>query len=175
MNALFGNEAKEGSFVRSLLHINANDLKFTDEKDGTKKAVIEVLAMSFGDNGQIVDQLAKSYAITAKPGEMKTLLAEGVILITLRFPSKSPDPINTGSPFATRRAAASVPQASLLRCQTFLKSVWPRRASFSKTSDPRRPMAKDCGHQQHARPPTNAMSDTALSACKDRVSPSLRI
>lgn len=40
LNALFGNDAVQGSFVRPLLHINAQDLKFTDEADGTKKAVL---------------------------------------------------------------------------------------------------------------------------------------
>jgi hypothetical protein len=43
LNALFGSDAKKGAFVRSLLHINAGDLKFTDEKDGSKKAVLRCL------------------------------------------------------------------------------------------------------------------------------------
>ncbi|MEQ1923630.1 MAG: VWA domain-containing protein, partial [Pyrinomonadaceae bacterium] len=56
LNALFGDDAKTGPFVRSLLHINAADLKFTDAPDGNKKATFDVLAVSFGDNGQPVDQ-----------------------------------------------------------------------------------------------------------------------
>lgn len=89
LNALFGNDVKNGSFVRSLIHINANGLKFTDEKDGTKKAVFDVLAMSFGDNGQIVDQLAKGYTITAKPQDMKRLLENGFVY-SFTFPIKKP-------------------------------------------------------------------------------------
>lgn len=89
LNALFGGEHKTGAFVRSLLHIDANDLKFTDEKDGTKKAVIDVLAMSFGDNGQIVDQLAKNYALILKPDGYRKALADG-ILYQFAFPVKKP-------------------------------------------------------------------------------------
>lgn len=89
LNALFGNDVKNGSFVRSLIHISAGDLKFTDEKDGTKKAVFDVLAMSFGDNGQIVDQLAKGYTMTAKPQDMKRLLETGFVY-SFTFPIKKP-------------------------------------------------------------------------------------
>ncbi len=32
LNTLYGNDAKQGSFVSSLLHINARDLKFTDQQ-----------------------------------------------------------------------------------------------------------------------------------------------
>ena len=87
LNALFGNDAKQGSFVRSLLHINVGDLKFTDEKDGTKKAIFEVLAMSFGDNGQIVDQLAKSYTVSLKPAAFNRAKAEGFVY-DFAFPVK---------------------------------------------------------------------------------------
>ncbi|MBK8466134.1 MAG: VWA domain-containing protein [Chloracidobacterium sp.] len=88
LNALFGNDEKTGSFVRSLLHIDANDLKFTDEKDGTKKAAIDVLAMSFGDNGQIVDQLAKNYSLILKPDAYRKAVAEGIIY-QFAFPVKN--------------------------------------------------------------------------------------
>lgn len=89
LNALFGGEQKTGPFVRSLLHINANDLKFVDEKDGSKKAVIDVLAMSFGDNGQIVDQLAKNYSLILKPDAYRKAVADGIIY-QFAFPVKKP-------------------------------------------------------------------------------------
>jgi VWFA-related protein len=79
LNALFGNDTRNGSFVRSLLHINAADLKLTDDKDGAKKAVFDVLAMSFGDNGQIVDQIAKTYTLVLKPDAYRRTLADGFV------------------------------------------------------------------------------------------------
>src|SRR5436190_1853999 len=87
LNALFGSDAKNAGFVRSLLHINAGDLKFTDEKDGTKKAAFEVLAMSFGDNGQVIDRLSRSYTLTLKEASYKKVLADGFVY-RFAFPVK---------------------------------------------------------------------------------------
>jgi len=89
LNALFGNDAKIGSFVRSLLQVDAADLTFTDEKDGTKKAVFDVLAISFGDNGQVVDQLAKGYTMTMSAEAYKRLLVDGFVY-NFAFPVKKP-------------------------------------------------------------------------------------
>ena len=87
LNALFGSDNKNGAFVRSLLHINAADLKFTDDKDGNKRAVFDVVGMSFGDNGQLVDQLAKTYTLVLKPDAHRRIVNEGFIYYFL-FPVK---------------------------------------------------------------------------------------
>lgn len=89
LKALFGSDAANGPFVRSLLHIDASDLKFTDQLDGTKKAVLEVLAMSFGDNGEPVDKIAKTYTLTLKADAFQRLVADGFIYQFV-FPVKTP-------------------------------------------------------------------------------------
>ncbi len=88
-NALFGSDVKTGSFVRSLLHINGRDLQFTDDKDGTKKATFDVLAMSFGDNGQVVDQLAKTFTLTLKGSVYQKAITDGFVY-NFAFPVKKP-------------------------------------------------------------------------------------
>ena len=55
LNTIFGKDEKSGSFLHSFLHIDARDLKFTDMPDGTKQATFDVLAISYGENGVIVD------------------------------------------------------------------------------------------------------------------------
>ena len=55
LTALFGNDAKAGSFMRALMHIDAHDLTFTDEPDGWHKAEIDLMAITFGDFGQMID------------------------------------------------------------------------------------------------------------------------
>jgi VWFA-related protein len=89
LNALFGVDEKQVSYVRSLLHINARDLKFTDEADGSKKAVFELLAVSFGDNGAAVDQLVKSYTLTTKGETYEQLMRDGFVYY-FTFPVKKP-------------------------------------------------------------------------------------
>ena len=86
LNTLFGNE-KSGSFVRSLLHVNAKDLKFTDDADGTKKAVFDVLAVSFGDTGAIADQISKNYTLKVNADEYQKILKNGFVYY-FTFPVK---------------------------------------------------------------------------------------
>src|SRR5215213_7087911 len=79
LNALFGNNAVQGSFVRTLLHVSAKDLQFTDEPDGTKKAVFDILAITFGDNGAPIDQIARTYTLPVT-GEMhKVIMKNGFV------------------------------------------------------------------------------------------------
>lgn len=79
LNTLFGNDRQQGSFVRSLLHVNAKDLKFTDEPNGEKKATFDVLAVSFGDNGLPLDQIAQSYTINVKKEDYQKFLDKGFV------------------------------------------------------------------------------------------------
>jgi VWFA-related protein len=89
LNTLFGNDAK-GSFVRSLLHVNAQDLKFTEEKDGSRKAVFDVLAVSFGDNGQVIDQTGTTYTFTAKNKESFEKIMKDGFVYYFTFQVKKP-------------------------------------------------------------------------------------
>ncbi len=86
LNTIFGND-KQGSYVRSLLHIKAQDLKFTEESDGTRTAVFDVLAVSFGDNGAVADQIAKTYTLKAKGDDYRKLVSDGFVYYFV-FPVK---------------------------------------------------------------------------------------
>jgi VWFA-related protein len=79
LNTLFGNDKEQGSYVRSLLHVNAKDLKFTDEADGSKKTVFDVLAISFGENGTLIDQISKTYTMSIKKDGYQKLVDEGFV------------------------------------------------------------------------------------------------
>ena len=70
-----------------MLHIDAADLKFTDEKDGQKTCSFEVLATSFGSDGQLVDQIGKTYTVTVPPEVYSRVLADGIVY-HFKFPAK---------------------------------------------------------------------------------------
>lgn len=89
LNALFGSDQRQGSFVRSLLHIAAKDLTFTDDPDGSKKAVFDVLAVGFGDNGVAIDQIAKTYTMNLKKDVYERFLKSGFVY-DFSFPIKKP-------------------------------------------------------------------------------------
>lgn len=89
LTSLFGSDGKTGSFIRSLLHIDANDLTFTKEADGSYKSVIDVAAITFGDNGVPIDQLGKTYQIRVSESEHKRLLRDGLVYY-VTVPIKKP-------------------------------------------------------------------------------------
>jgi VWFA-related protein len=66
LTTLFANDAKIGSYMRSLLHINANDLTFTDLPDGAHRAEFDVVAITFGDNGRVVDQVGQGFTLRSE-------------------------------------------------------------------------------------------------------------
>ena len=65
LTTLFGNVQK-GSFVRTLLHIDAHDLTFKDQPDGWHQADIDVVVSSYGADGLIADYLSRSETIRAR-------------------------------------------------------------------------------------------------------------
>lgn len=89
LNALFGSADRRNSFVRSLLHIDARDLTFTDGPDGSKKAAFDILAISFGADGQLVDQIGRTYELAVPPDAYPKFMADGFVY-HFQFPVKKP-------------------------------------------------------------------------------------
>lgn len=89
MNTLFGSNGPQGSYVRSLLHVTAKDLTFTDGPKGEKIAVFDVLAVGFGDNGVPVDQISKNYTITMEKDRYDEFVKRGFVY-DFAFPIKKP-------------------------------------------------------------------------------------
>ncbi len=87
LNALFGNEEKTGSFVRSFLHVDANDLTFTKQPDGKFSAKFDVLAMAFGENGMLVQELDRTYTFNGTEADVKSLQRRGFVYY-FSFPVK---------------------------------------------------------------------------------------
>jgi VWFA-related protein len=78
LTSLFGNDRQTGSFVRSLLYIDGTDLTFTEEADGWHKAVFDVLAVTFGDNGQIVDQISRTHTLRVRGASYQRIRQNGL-------------------------------------------------------------------------------------------------
>ncbi|MGH9968667.1 MAG: VWA domain-containing protein [Pyrinomonadaceae bacterium] len=89
LTSLFANDPKLGSFMRSLLHVRARDLTFTDGPDGWHKATFEILAITFGDNGTVVDQINRIHTIRAKEKIYDRILKDGFVY-NLTVPLKKP-------------------------------------------------------------------------------------
>ena len=80
LTSLFANDAKAGSYMRSILHIDVHDLTFTDAPNGWHKCVFDLLAITFGDNGTVVDQpTGRTYTIQLPDELYKRAVRDGLV------------------------------------------------------------------------------------------------
>ena len=91
LTSVFSNDPKVGSFMRSMLHIDAHDLTFTDEPNKLHKCVVDILAMTFGDNGIPIDQVGRTYTIELPEELYQRAQREGFVYI-MTVPVKKPGP-----------------------------------------------------------------------------------
>jgi len=89
LNALFNEGPDRAAFIRSFLHIDISQIKFEDTPEKTKKAVMDVLIVTFGDNGTIIDQVGTTYSLEFRADQYEKYLREGLVHIHT-FPVKKP-------------------------------------------------------------------------------------
>jgi VWFA-related protein len=79
LTSLFANDATNGSYMRSLLHIDAHDLTFKEIPGGMHEAVFDVVAMTFGDTTAAVDYTAQTYTIQLPEEDYQRALRHGLV------------------------------------------------------------------------------------------------
>lgn len=77
LTSLFLNTDK-GSSMRSMLHVDARDLDFTKEPDGMHKAVFDIMAIAFGDNGQVIEQFSYTQTVRVKEESFARAVNNGI-------------------------------------------------------------------------------------------------
>ncbi|HEX6125843.1 MAG TPA: VWA domain-containing protein [Pyrinomonadaceae bacterium] len=83
INAMFAEDAVDGPYIRSFLHIDAKSLKFSDEPEGWKKASFDVAAVTFGDNGLQVESIESKYTIKARGVTYTSMLERGFVYVLI--------------------------------------------------------------------------------------------
>lgn len=89
MSAMYANDPADGSYIRSFLHIDAKNLKFTDDAEGWKKATFDIAAITFGDNGVPVESKESKYTIKTRGATYETMLARGFVYVLIMPLKKS--------------------------------------------------------------------------------------
>jgi VWFA-related protein len=89
LTSLFANDAANGSFMRSFMHIDVRDLTFKQGPNGTHECVFDVLAMTFGDNGVPVDYTAQTYMLQLPEAEYQRAMQQGLVY-SVTVPMKKP-------------------------------------------------------------------------------------
>lgn len=87
LTSLFGGDTANGAVVSSLMHIDVSNIKFTEEADGWRKAVIDVIALTFGEEGQVIDEINRTETVRVR-GEAFDILRKDGLVYTMRVPIK---------------------------------------------------------------------------------------
>jgi hypothetical protein len=77
LTSLYASDPKLGSIMRSFIHVSGRDLTFTPEADGWHKTTFDILAVTFGDNGVVVDQLSRKQTMRVRGPVYERLMREG--------------------------------------------------------------------------------------------------
>ena len=89
LTSLFSQSAQKGPYVTSLFYFDPKDLQFTGEPDDWHKAVIDIVAVTFGDSGQVVDSVDKTWTIRLKGDTYKKVVSDGMVY-SMNVPVKKP-------------------------------------------------------------------------------------
>ena len=89
LTTLFSQAPKIGSFLNSMLYFDPKQLVFTDEPDDWHKAVIDIVAVTFGDNGQQVDGTDKTFTMRFTGEGYRQVLKNGLVY-SVHVPIKKP-------------------------------------------------------------------------------------
>jgi VWFA-related protein len=89
LTSLFGGSRAGGATVTSLMHIEMSGVKFTDEPDGWHKAVIDLIALTFGEQGNVVDEINRTETVRVRAEAYDIVRREGLVY-QMQVPVKKP-------------------------------------------------------------------------------------
>ncbi len=69
---------EKGGFLRYVLHIDAKELTFSDEKDNAKGLSLDVVAVTFGSDGKIADEFNRTHKVVVKNANLPQILKTGI-------------------------------------------------------------------------------------------------
>jgi VWFA-related protein len=91
LTALFAPSDTAASGISMLLHIDADDLTFAEEPDGSRTSQVDVVAVTFNGEGEQIDTLARSWKVSAPQRDFQTMSTTGLIYRTV-LPVKKAGP-----------------------------------------------------------------------------------
>ena len=89
LTSLFANDGAQGSVLRSYLYVKGSDLTFVKEPDGSHKAVFDLAAVTFGEDGKMIEQSANQHTIRLTDAMYQKILKYGFTYNTT-VPVKKP-------------------------------------------------------------------------------------
>jgi VWFA-related protein len=79
LTTFFVNDPAAGSLLRSFVFLDARDLTFKEQADGTHEAMFELSSIVFGDNGAVIKRKDQSATLRLRGEPYDRVMREGVI------------------------------------------------------------------------------------------------
>lgn len=79
LTALFADDRKLGSYVHTLIHVSARDLKFKEETGGWQSASFDLIAVAYDDAGKVAGQLGRTRTLRTRGADYERLMREGFV------------------------------------------------------------------------------------------------
>ena len=89
MTSLFGNELAGGSFMRSIIYLDASGLGFKEEEGGWRKATLDLVAVTFDGDGRTIDQITETREVRVNQDGYRRIMQQG-LTYALNVPVKRP-------------------------------------------------------------------------------------
>ena len=91
LTAVFWNLKQGGASIDALLHFDAKELKWSSEADGSHKALIDVVAAAFDEDGLALAPVNATFPLQLNPLEYDAALKSGMVY-GMRIPVTKPGP-----------------------------------------------------------------------------------
>jgi VWFA-related protein len=79
LTSFFMNDATIGSRMRSVILLDASKLTFTKQPDGRRETSLDVIAVTLGDSGQVIDQVTRVEKVNVSQENYERFLHEGMV------------------------------------------------------------------------------------------------
>lgn len=77
LTVLHGN-SPAGNFIRPLFHIRGEDITFADDKDGAKRVVLDVVAVTLDEKGKVADEFNRTYSTKIPKAALELAMKNGL-------------------------------------------------------------------------------------------------
>ncbi|HJQ35104.1 MAG TPA: VWA domain-containing protein [Pyrinomonadaceae bacterium] len=89
LTSIFLNDPQFGPFMRSFIYVDGASLSFQEQPDGSRRASVDVLAVTFDDQGTPVDMRSRTESVVVRGEEYRRAVEQGLIF-GINLPVKRP-------------------------------------------------------------------------------------
>ncbi|HEX8284930.1 MAG TPA: VWA domain-containing protein [Pyrinomonadaceae bacterium] len=89
LTSLYNSTPEGAAVLDSLLHVDGSQISLADEPDGWKRAVFDVVALTFGEDGRVVDEINRTETLRVRGDVLEALLKDGFVYV-MKVPVNKP-------------------------------------------------------------------------------------